>query len=440
MFLVFGTFTMAAGVLLSLTIIMLLADVRRTELAAVRLGLRRSDARALFVYEGAPRLVSRGFGSVLGLGLRVISVGFSTIFSVGALNSFSWTLDSSGGLDMGAPWRWSCCGQAQYSTPTKHRSCAPGTPHAEAWCALGCFLAASHRLRTDRFVYAWLASFRSRWRLVACLLHPLGRLILLLTPLFTWQLPVLLNRNQLKSLDTLCCSQHLGAIGVLFWLWTLALALIDPLRQKMDPNELAFIVLGLLQVFAGVLVLTSIAPQAVAWLAKRSWITCRTGPVGSVALAHPLAHPVRTAVVMGMFSITMLSVVVLAGYTEQFDSYSSDFVEEAEGEFELLLTSTRSRPIDYPPIHWLTTTHHEQHHAVRRLSPAGSPEDVEGERMPYILRAWMWSIQHGGLPLHAWDTSLGNTSDEAWNSISKPENIVFLDASFGLNPRRMEPP
>ena len=99
MFLVSGTFTMAAGVLLSLTIIMLLADVRRTELAAVRaLGLRRSDARALFVYEGALlAFVSGGFGSVLGLGLAwVISVGFSTIFSsVGAQQFvFSWTLDS----------------------------------------------------------------------------------------------------------------------------------------------------------------------------------------------------------------------------------------------------------------------------------------------------------------------------------------------------------
>ena len=101
----------------------------------------------------------------------------------------------------------------------------------------------------------------------------------------------------------------------------------------MEPNELAFIVLGLLQVFAGVLVLTSLAPLVVGWLAKRRWVTKRTGPVGSVALSHPLAHPVRTAVVMGMFSITMFSVVVLSGYTEQFDTYSSTFVEEAEGEF-----------------------------------------------------------------------------------------------------------
>ena len=140
---------------------------------------------------------------------------------------------------------------------------------------------------------------------------------------------------------------------------------------------------------------------------------------------------------MGMFSITMFSVVVLAGYTEQFDTYSSDFVEEAEGEFELLLTSTRSRPIDLSsdPSEWGI-----DHAAMSNIDAVGgvyrSPvhlEDVEGERMPYILRgADDGFIQHGGLPLHAWDTSLGNTSDEAWISISSFENIVFLDASFGL--------
>ena len=95
MFLVFGTFTIAAGSLLSLTIIMLLADVRRKELATVRaLGLRRSDARALFVYEGAVlAFVSSGVGSLVGLVLAwVISVGFSSIFSSVGAQAFTFCL------------------------------------------------------------------------------------------------------------------------------------------------------------------------------------------------------------------------------------------------------------------------------------------------------------------------------------------------------------
>ena len=150
-----------------------------------------------------------------------------------------------------------------------------------------------------------------------------------------------------------------------------------------------------------------------------------------MALAHPLAHPVRTAVVMGMFSITMFSVVVLAGYTEQFDTYSSDFVEEAEGEFELLLTSTRSRPIELgeDPDAWGI-----DHGALDSIDAVGGVyrapihlQDAEGERMPYLLRGVDAGFRaHGGLPLHAWDSSLGNTSEEAWRSLGLFEHIVFL--------------
>jgi putative ABC transport system permease protein len=60
-------------------------------------------------------------------------------------------------------------------------------------------------------------------------------------------------------------------------------------------------------------------------------------------------------------------------------------------------------------------------------------EDANGERMPYLLRGVDQGFrEHGGLPLHAWDTSLGNTSEEAWSALGNFENIVFVDASFAL--------
>ena len=114
----------------------------------------------------------------------------------------------------------------------------------------------------------------------------------------------------------------------------------------MTPDELSFILLGLVEVFAGVMVLTSVAPMIVSRIGRMKLLTAKLGPTVPVALAHPLARPVRTAVVMAMFSITVFSVIVLSGYTEQFDNYSSSFVEDTEGEFELMLTSSRSRPIE----------------------------------------------------------------------------------------------
>lgn len=447
MFLVFGTFTIAAGVLLVLTIIMLLADVRRSELAIARaLGLRSSDARAFFVQEGLVlSVVAGGLGSLLGLGLAwVISVGFSSIFaSVGAQSfRFDWTLDSflSG-------WIWGSL-------------LAIGLLWATAfWNAQ---LNIVKALRGGRLVLSkgipwgvYLIQIIGLGGLVMCLggLFFIGTssglsyaayvlsgvfAMLIFVPLVTWELPVWLSSRPRWSR----WSRHgprntLGALGSLWLVWTLLLGPFDPIRSSMKADELTFIVLGLLQVFSGVMVLTSIAPLAVKRLTKSRMFTRKFGVVGPVSLAHPLAHPVRTAVVMGMFSITMFSVVVLSGYTAQFDTYSSTFVEDAEGEFELLLTSSRSRPIelDSDPESWGI-----DHEAMDNIDAVGrihrAPvhlEDASGERMPYLLRGFDEGFSsHGGLPLYAWDDGLGETEEEAWESIENFENIVFLDASFGL--------
>ena len=447
MFLVFGTFTIAAGALLSLTIIMLLADVRRTELATVRaLGLRKSDARSLFVYEGAVlAFVSSGLGSVVGLGLAwLISVGFSSIFSsVGAQAfTFAWTVDS-----LLAGWFWgallallllwsSSVYNAQLNIVRALRGARATIKRGVPWGVVLVQVLAFGLVGLCSLSLL-VSGLEGGLAYASYVLLGVG-VVLLLTPLLTWQIPVVLNRDRPTNRWTRFAARNtLGAVGLLFLVWTLFLAPVDPVRQRMEPNEFAFIVLGLLQVLAGVLVLTSLAPLVVGWLAKQRWVTRRTGPVGSVALAHPLAHPVRTAVVMGMFSITMFSVVVLGGYTEQFDTYSSDFVEEAEGEFELLLTSTRARPIELggDPAAWGL-----DHQAIEQIDAVGGVyrapvhlEDADGERMPYLLRGVDQGFrEHGGLPLHAWDTSLGNTSEEAWSALGNFENIVFVDASFAL--------
>ena len=447
MFLVFGTFTIAAGVLLVLTIIMLLADVRRSELAIARaLGLRSSDARAFFVQEGLVlSVIAGGLGSLLGLGLAwLISVGFSSIFaSVGAQTfRFDWTLDSflSG-------WIW-------------------GSLLAIALLWASAFWNAQlnivKALRGGRLVLAkgvpwgvYLVQVLGFGGLLTCLagLFVLGDssglsyaayvlsgvfAMLVFVPLLTWELPVWLSaRPRWERWSRHSPRNTLGALGTLWLVWTLLLGPIDPVRASMTADELTFIVLGLLQVLSGVMVLTSIAPLAVQRITKLKFVTRKFGVVGPVSLAHPLAHPVRTAVVMGMFSITMFSVVVLSGYTAQFDTYSSSFVEDAEGDFELLLTSSRSRPIELEndPYSWGI-----EHEAIGNIDAVGriyrAPvhlEDASGERMPYLLRGFDEGFSsHGGLPLYAWDEQLGETEEDAWAAIENFENIVFLDASFGL--------
>ena len=445
MFLVFGSFTIAAGVLLSLTIIMLLADVRQRELAAVRaLGLRRSDARALFVLEGSVlALFASGIGTLLGLVFAwLISVGFSSIFtSVGAQAfTFAWSMDS-----VFSGWIWGSLFSilllwlsAVYNAQLNIiRGLRGGRPPRKAGVPWGVFLV--------QVLALGLVGLSLLSLLLLGLDHALAyasyvgfgvAMILLLTPFVMWQVPVWLSKQELNTWTRHCPRNTIGGIGVLFLAWTLLLAPFDPIRLEMQPNELAFIFLGLLQVLSGVMVLTSWAPITVQWLSKRR-VLGKKGHVRAVALAHPLAQPIRSAVVMGMFSITMFSVVVLAGYTAQFDAYSSGFVEEAEGEFELLLTSSRSRPItlDEDPLLWGIDAQ-----VMSNIDAVGGVyrapvhlQDAEGKRMPYVLRGVDDGFtQHGGLPLYLWDESLGETSEEAWISIGNLNDVVFLDASFGL--------
>ena len=89
MFLVFGTFTIAAGILLVLTIVLMLAEARRSELGVMRaIGVTRSDVRAQAVMEGVVIATLAGIiGACLGLLLAMgISAGFSSVFALSLIH------------------------------------------------------------------------------------------------------------------------------------------------------------------------------------------------------------------------------------------------------------------------------------------------------------------------------------------------------------------
>ncbi|MEJ6715839.1 MAG: ABC transporter permease [Euryarchaeota archaeon] len=448
MFLVFGSFTIAAGVLLVLTIVLMLAESRRSEFGTLRsLGMSQSDARSLAVMEGAMVAgVAAALGSFVGLGLAwFISIGFQNIFSsVGSsLFLFQWTWGS-----VFAGWAWgfllalitlwsTAVWTARTNIVVALRGGREAVSGAVSWmliliqilflgAAFLCLaLLAVIGLDSSMAYFAWVVAG-------VCLLVS-G------VPVLTLELPTLL-KNRSKAWTNL--HRHAGrntlaVLGLCLLIWTVGLNSVDPVRKGLTPDELSFIVLGLVEVFAGVLLLTSAAPLLVGRLGKSKLLTKRFGPVLPVALAHPLAAPLRTAVVMGMFSITVFSVIVLSGYAEQFDNYSSSFVEEAEGDYELMLTGSRSRPIELPldPDDWnVSSTVADSIDSVARIHRSQVfLENDDGDRMPYLLRGFDENFsQHGGLPLYQWDTSLGETEKEAWITVESREDLVFVDASFGL--------
>ena len=448
MFLVFGTFTIAAGVLLVLTIILMLAEARRSEMGVLRaIGISRSDARALAVQEGViVASLAGALGSILGLFLAwIISIAFDSIFAAAGsdLFTFAWEWSS-----VFAGWAWGFliaiitlwCSVLWTSKLNIVSALKGGMVRVQSTIPWMLLLAQIVTFGGSAifFLILLVLGFDSG---LAYLLWTVGGVLLILTlvPIFTWELPVIFKDKNSKWQRRARHSSRntLAWTGGILLIWTIALEPFDPIRNNMTPDEFSFILLGLFEVFAGVLLLTSAAPILVSKIGRSQFFTKRWGPVLPVALAHPLATPVRTAVVMGMFSITVFSVIVLGGYTEQFDNYSSSFVEDTEGEFELMLTASRSRPLELSsdPFEWNLSTQLEQDiDAVGKVYR--SEVFLEGdneERMPYILRGFDDGFAlHGGLPLHLWDESLGDTAEEAWISIGNRDDIVLVDASFGL--------
>ena len=448
MFLVFGTFTIVAGILLVLTIVMMLAESRRSELGTMRaLGVSQSDARALAVQEGVLlSALASAVGSLVGIVLAwFISIGFKNMFaSVGSNQfSFAWEWNS---LFSGTVWGFllaltTLWFSALWTSRLNILLALKGgkVPRSEG-IPMFLVLIQIFALGGGLLTLSLLLIFGFDSSMSYFLWMLTGVFVLVsVVPILTWELPVFLRgKNRLwQGLWRHANRNTLAWIGISLLIWTVGLASIDPVRKGMEPDEISFIALGLVEVFAGVLLLTSAAPMVVRRLGKSKVLTKRWGPVLPVSLAYPLATPVRTAVVMGMFSITVFSVIVLGGYAEQFDNYTSSFVEEAEGEYELLLTGSRSSPIVLSEnvTEWnLSSNLESQIDSVARVHRGEVfLEDGSGERMPYVVRGFDEAFStHGGLPLYIWDSSLGSSETEVWATVGSREDLVILDASFGL--------
>ena len=440
MFLVFGAFTIGAGILLVLTIVMMLADSRRSDEAIIRaIGLKRSDMRSLSLMEGMMTSSAASIlGGVFGLFLAwLISLAFNSVFASAGVDgvSFSFSYDSmligaSYGFLIAMVTLWlTAFWTSRLNIVQALRNLSPMRSRGIPWWLMlllivfigGGMLSGLTILTIDSS-----SSLRfALWHIMASMV------IIGLVPVFTYVLPHVMGwpiRNTGRN--------TMATMGICLFLWALSPDSWAPVDTGIQPDEITFAVLGMVQVFAGVMVLSGLAPRVASWLVARSIFTKRFGPVVKVSLAHPSASPMKTAVIMGMFSLTVFSVIVLAGYSVQFQEHSAGYVEDASGDFEILLSSSRQVPLELSsnPDEWgLKETSPSDIDAVGRVNRAVVWVDDGDEKIGYILRGVDSGFtEHGGIPLEDWDRSLGSTQAEAWDSLNSNPNVVFVDSSFAL--------
>lgn len=440
MFLVFGAFTIAAGILLVVTIVMMLAESRRVDEAIIRaIGLKKSDMRSLAVMEGViTSSVASTLGGLFGLVLAYfVSLGFSSVFASAGADGiqFSFSLNSmlvgiSSGFIIAMFTLWfTALWTSNLNIVQALRGLSPTKAKGIPWWVLFLIIASVGGGLLSGLSILTVDSSSS---LIFAMWHISASLLIIgLTPIFVYIIP------KFKGWRLVNVGQNtIGWIGILLIIWALTPDSWVPVSEGVNPDEITFTVLGLIQVFAGVMLLTGFAPRIATWLISKSVFSKRLGPVAKVSLAHPFSAPARTAVIMGMFSLTVFSVIVLAGYTVQFEEHSAGYVEDASGDFEILLSSSRRVPLNLSDDvnQWnLQTTNPEDIDAVGFVNRAVVWVEHEEDRIGYILRGVDDGfIDHGALPLEDWDRALGQTEAEAWRAMKNNQNIVFIDSSFAL--------
>ena len=440
MFLVFGAFTIGAGILLVLTIVLMLSETRRIDLATLRaIGLKKSDMRALTTIEGVlTSSIASILGGVIGLLLAwIVSLGFSSVFnSVGAdsieysfsMNSMLIGISTGFVVAMSTIWvtaLWTSRLNIVEALKGVISTNKTGIPW---WLLLFIIIFTGGGLLTllSTFTIGSDSSLRhATWNVSASLL------IIGIVPIFTFIVPKLMGLK-LRNLG----QNTVAIVGICLFIWGILPENFAPVDDGVKADEITFAVMGIIEVFAGVMILSSIAPRAVSKL-----MDLRVFPTGlrssaKIGLAYPASTPLKTAVIMGMFSLTVFSVIVLAGYSVQFEEHSSGYVSDASGDFEILLSSSRQSPLELSGnvSDWgLNESISSKIDAVGKVNRAIVWLDDGEEKIGYILRGVDDNfIDHGAIPLDSWDPSLGDTEKEAWDSIKDNQNTVFVDSSFSL--------
>ena len=349
LFLIFGSFVMLAGVLLLINIFVMLADDRRNELGILRaIGLQRAELRWLLGLEGALlALFASAAGSLLGLALaRVMMWGMDQALQTnfGGSFAFGWSWSSliagfiAGVLTTRITLFVTALVVGRRNVIATIRRLPSETEGLPWWTLIFTLaaLCASLALAILTFILgdSESGSGHVMWTSAGFLalfgIAPVVHMVL--QRLLPGEFHIAGFRLHGPSVLPRITIGFLGFSMLLWGSWT------DPIRARYEPSDWSFIVLGTFLVAAGVLVLTTIGPffaKIIAIVSSR--ISPRSQAVLPTALAHPLSNPFRTSLTMGMYSLVVFAIVVLAGYSALFGNYLADLGDQASGEYEIII-------------------------------------------------------------------------------------------------------
>lgn len=175
-----------------------------------------------------------------------------------------------------------------------------------------------------------------------------------------------------------------------------------------DPDIEVFLLQGVLLVGLATVLLASLDRV---WLGAAA-LLAPSGVASRLGLAHPLARPVRSALLVAMYALVIFTVTFMAVLNSAFKASAPELARQAGGDYAMVVDSNRSAPLTVEQLESVDGV--ETVSAVRRgFVEIGPADDLEGWGVSTINASWDSSLAPPTDEL----ASEFATSDEAWDAV-----------------------
>lgn len=334
-----GAFSVIAGIVLLVTIFVMLAEERKSELGMLRaIGMKRNQLVRAFGMEGAVySVVSAALGVVVGIGVGRLVAGFAAnIFSGGFDGGFNLVFaltrrSLSLGFMLGAltalvtVWGTSIwVGRLNVIRAIRDLPEPPSTG----------------RRRMRSHLFASMGVLAGLTLLGAGIANDNWFGALAGVPIASASSIRLLQAFASRRIAILA-----GCGGSL--LWGLVVFSILP-DAFVDADLPSFVVQGVILVASGVAVVAT-NDDIASWFVGKLGVSKRT-LAARLGFAYPLARVFRTSMLMGMFAIIIFTMTFMSVFSHLFAAQAPRFAREAAAGYDVLVDSNYSNPVPAPVL------------------------------------------------------------------------------------------
>jgi putative ABC transport system permease protein len=333
-FLLFGQFSITAGILLIFLIFIMLAAERKQELGMARaVGAQQGHVIRMFAFEGAIyALVAAAVGSVLGVlvgwgMVRIIAIAFGQVdlelafsfqwrsvimaYTLGTVFTFIVVLISS--------WRASRLNIVRairdIPEPRIIRKSIRGLIMAILLPIVGLFMA----------IYGFQNEQLAAWMLG--------------TSLVIIGIPLLVRRFGLPDR----AAYTIAGLGLVVW-WLLPPGTMESILPEMQQGMEMFFLSGIMLVLGAVWTIIYNSDLIIAAMVRLFGRIRGMPPVLKTAVSYPLHNRFRTGNILAMFSLVVFTLVVMAFITSNIGGVFSD-VESVSGGYQIRADTSYTNPI-----------------------------------------------------------------------------------------------